>query len=78
MAHTQPHLQSLASGRWILPLFLFLFIGTRLLVLFLSDHTARNVVDNEDMVRGVLPLHMMRGLQMPVHMYQYDEYSGAL
>lgn len=55
-------------------LFFFLILASRLAILWYSIGFG---IDGEELARGVLPLHLERGLLMPVHKYQFDEYAGG-
>lgn len=55
-------------------LFLVLVAVTRYPVLNCSKFI---ILGEEELARGVLPVHMDQGLLMPYYMYQFDEYNGG-
>lgn len=60
--------------RWVFWLTLLVILVTRFVLLWNSTLTLQN---DEELTRGILPVHLDLGLMMPVYMYQYDEYAGG-
>lgn len=65
--------------RWLPPLmilllFVGLFLQSRVNILLRSEALFS---DPEELVNGILPLHLERGLMQPIHRYQYEHYAGG-